>query len=805
NDDGYDAGNDTDNDDGYDAGNDTDNDDADNDTDNDDTDNDSDAGNDTDSDDGNTDNDDAGDSDTGDGSDADSGTDSGNAGDVNAGGGSDADADADSGTDFGDAGDSGSSEGDDGSTEGNTGDSGGTSGGADSGNVGDSGTSGDSSNSGNDGSTEGSAGESESSGESSGTSDSLGSVGTSGASVDASGSSSVASGESSTSAVKGAVFMMFDTLADDVLLAASAHIDEIQARFGVRFVGNLPLSGRTVDALFGDRAYAPVVTMHVFRSPDGDELIEYYSQYRPVGSAFVGTLRGMQHNIGTYDAPYFVNLEIIETSGAITVSGLGSNHYVIVHGRIAAAAGSVYIELLDSATLAPLPFGTRQLLSSVVISDGETVPVNVSEHSAVSGVELINGVWHVRAGGNLYRIAGVFAGGVTGGNAYVHEFILSPNIANVASFLLEPVIDVPIPTFTVTFNSGTGTFASLPNTHQITVPAGTVLAQIPTPLAPSAGWTWIGWSPFNPVGHTVTGDITFTAAWNAPQHFLPPPPPPPPRPPIPPWIPPPRPPVLPEDEEYGDEYEDEYLPEHPSDYVPETPNSPPVVESLRFRRHFVNGYPDGLFRPDGFMTRAEMMQALRNISNPSLATLAGFTSTRFIDVSPDDWYFGTIAYLESRGVITGFPDGTIRPDAPITHAEFAAMAARFFSLSDFDFVVTSGSHWGATDINMSFAPHWLEYFGMQSNFSPDAPITRVNAVTLLNHYQGRVPCEVGINEFLANAGFEIFPDVLRSHWGFYEIAEASLSRYYRASVAGPETWTHVANIRRDIVAAVYYP
>ena len=216
----------------------------------------------------------------------------------------------------------------------------------------------------------------------------------------------------------------------------------------------------------------------------------------------------------------------------------------------------------------------------------------------------------------------------------------------------------------------------------------------------------------------------------------------------------------------------------------------------RFRRHFVNGFPDGTFRPDSDMTRAEMMQVFFNISNPSPANLVGLSSTRFSDVDTNEWYFMPIAYLESRGLIAGFPDGTVRPNDPITNAEFASMATRFFNLGNIiaaDMLLEAESHWGANYINLGFAHGWFAYFGIAETFRPDTPIPRAQAVALLNFYTGRVPCPTAVNAFLARTGSNIFPDLPRGHWSFYEVMEAAFSRYYHLNTNHTETWTRVIN------------
>jgi len=215
-----------------------------------------------------------------------------------------------------------------------------------------------------------------------------------------------------------------------------------------------------------------------------------------------------------------------------------------------------------------------------------------------------------------------------------------------------------------------------------------------------------------------------------------------------------------------------------------------------FRKHFVNGYPDGTFQPDGHLTRAEMMQIFSNLSGAGPALQLPVQRTRFTDVNPDAWYLSAVVNLESRGILKGFPDGTLRANEAITNAEFAALAVQFFRLGDIiepDMLMEADSHWGANYINLGFARGWFEYFGITKTFNADAPITRAQAVALLNFYQGRVPEIDAINNFLASTNRNIFPDLRRSHWSFYEVMEAAFSRYYHFDYYDREIWLRVLN------------
>jgi len=193
------------------------------------------------------------------------------------------------------------------------------------------------------------------------------------------------------------------------------------------------------------------------------------------------------------------------------------------------------------------------------------------------------------------------------------------------------------------------------------------------------------------------------------------------------------------------------------------------------------------------MTRAEMAAMFFNLSE-SPDKLTAFYNAGFSDVNPGDWHFRAINYMAVRhNALSGFPDGTFRPNQYITNEQFAAFATGFFNLrqlaprSDFadDF-----EHWAADFIAYSFDPLWFDYFGHDFVFIPDAPIPRAIAVTLVNHYTGRVPNPDSIHRVLQ--GRLIFNDITpQNHWAFYEIMEAAIEHDFYRDDNGLEIWTRI--------------
>ncbi len=97
----------------------------------------------------------------------------------------------------------------------------------------------------------------------------------------------------------------------------------------------------------------------------------------------------------------------------------------------------------------------------------------------------------------------------------------------------------------------------------------------------------------------------------------------------------------------------------------------------------INGYPDGSFKPDGTITRAEFIKTVNNAF--------GFKSGKaisFSDVKSTDWYYNDIRIAYNIGYINGYVDGTMKPNAPITREEVAKIIAVLLELEEY----ASGSY-----------------------------------------------------------------------------------------------------------------
>lgn len=91
--------------------------------------------------------------------------------------------------------------------------------------------------------------------------------------------------------------------------------------------------------------------------------------------------------------------------------------------------------------------------------------------------------------------------------------------------------------------------------------------------------------------------------------------------------------------------------------------------------NLVAGYVDGTFKPDHDITRAEFVVVVNRVF--------GYTETtalNFIDVGAEDWYALDIAKAKAVGCISGYPDGSFRPNQSISRQEVAAVLTKILSL-----------------------------------------------------------------------------------------------------------------------------
>lgn len=198
---------------------------------------------------------------------------------------------------------------------------------------------------------------------------------------------------------------------------------------------------------------------------------------------------------------------------------------------------------------------------------------------------------------------------------------------------------------------------------------------------------------------------------------------------------------------------------------------------------FLSGYPDGSFQADKNMTRAEVAQMFYALLLDKNVTI---TKT-FSDVEDDAWYATAVNTMASLGMLEGYPDGTFRPDAPITRAEFAAIALAFAydpASASCSYTDVSTSAWYYTYVAQATTYGWIGGYP-DGSFRPNNSITRAEVAVIVNNMLGRSADKSYIDR---NADELVsFVDLSKTHWAYYTIMEATNSHDYTTSSNG-ESW-----------------
>jgi len=216
--------------------------------------------------------------------------------------------------------------------------------------------------------------------------------------------------------------------------------------------------------------------------------------------------------------------------------------------------------------------------------------------------------------------------------------------------------------------------------------------------------------------------------------------------------------------------------------------------ALNMNDHFayIKGYNDGSVHPNGNITREETATIFYRLLTEESRSLYETSVSTFTDVNSSRWSCTAIATMANAGIVNGYNDGSFGPGKNITRAEFAAIAARFDS-STYDgpnlFPDING-HWAANEINRAAQKGWVKGDN-QGNFRPNDPITRAEAVTLINRVLNRLP---ETEEDLLD-GMITFTDNLNPNaWYYLAIQEAANGHdYVRKEDAIHETWTALEN------------
>ena len=233
-----------------------------------------------------------------------------------------------------------------------------------------------------------------------------------------------------------------------------------------------------------------------------------------------------------------------------------------------------------------------------------------------------------------------------------------------------------------------------------------------------------------------------------------------------------------------------------------TPSTPTVeipdddALGLNTTDHFayIVGYGNGEVRPQNNITRAEVATIFFRLLTDDVRDENLTKTNRYSDVAATSWYNTAVSTLSSMGIITGYPDGTFRPNAAITRAEFAAIAARFDNDGDKTAAKFSdiATHWAKDEISIAYNNGWITGYP-DGTFGPQRDITRAETMTLVNRVLNRQPETE--DDLLPN--MTVWTDNANPKaWYYLAVQEATNSHYYKFKTNSKyEQWTALRETR----------
>lgn len=213
-----------------------------------------------------------------------------------------------------------------------------------------------------------------------------------------------------------------------------------------------------------------------------------------------------------------------------------------------------------------------------------------------------------------------------------------------------------------------------------------------------------------------------------------------------------------------------------------------VPDLLNGSNHFayVVGYKDGNVKPQGNITRAETAAIFFRLLKEEVRSENLSKHNDFADVTEDSWYNTAVSTMAGMNILKGRTANSFAPQAPITRAEFAAICARFDSgraEENSSFTDISG-HWAEKEIERAATLGWVSGY-TDGSFHPDAPITRAEAMTLIN----RVLCRMPETKADLLDSMTKWPDNQPGAWYYLAVQEATNSHTYEQKDSKYETWT----------------
>ena len=222
---------------------------------------------------------------------------------------------------------------------------------------------------------------------------------------------------------------------------------------------------------------------------------------------------------------------------------------------------------------------------------------------------------------------------------------------------------------------------------------------------------------------------------------------------------------------------------------PEEPDYTPNWLNTTDHFGYIIGYEDGTVKPNAGITRAEVATIFFRLLTDEARERFWCETNDYSDVADGSWYNNAVSTLSNMGILGGYEDGTFRPNASITRAEFAKIAVSFFDWADIeavnDFIDVSDSAWYADYVAVAAEIGLIEGYG-GNVFRPEAAITRAEACAIINRTLGRAP---DAEHLLPVSQMNTWPDNSDTGvWYYAHIQEATNSHDY-SWIGDIEQWT----------------
>ncbi|MDP4117837.1 MAG: S-layer homology domain-containing protein [Bacillota bacterium] len=215
---------------------------------------------------------------------------------------------------------------------------------------------------------------------------------------------------------------------------------------------------------------------------------------------------------------------------------------------------------------------------------------------------------------------------------------------------------------------------------------------------------------------------------------------------------------------------------------------PPQLESV-IHFAYVIGYPDGSVKPENNISREEIATIFYRLLTDATKDKIVTGTNNFSDMELSRWSNKAVLTMAAGGYIKGYEDGSFKPEDYITRAEFATIASRFLEENDSvnnTKLTDINGHWAEKYIKQVADSGWITGYE-DGTFRPDAYITRAEAMTIINRILNR-----HINEEGLSKDAKQWSDNLPSAWYYYDVLEATNAHdYKREENETYETWTSI--------------